>query len=193
MAGDGYLRAEWIAAHKDRYTPKQSRTIDEIILHSTDGGTADARVTARNLFAQPKEYDPKTGQYHQQSAHYIVGRDGTVVQCVLHKDIAWHANEASLYTIGIEHNARNSDSRLTWVQYYASAELVVWLCQKFGLPTNRYFIMGHSEADKTTSHSQCPQRVLDWKIYMEAVDDVLNAQAGRQKLYEMRWIDPGTT
>jgi hypothetical protein len=122
MAGNGFPGAIWIPAHPDRYTVKPSRTIDAIVLHATDGIAVDAPVTARNVFASPKEWDATQGTWHQQSAHYIVGRDGTVVQCVLHKDIAWHANAESLTTIGIEHNARETrDTTLTGIQYWKSA------------------------------------------------------------------------
>src|SRR6267154_1234403 len=103
MSGDGFPGAEWIPAHPQRYRTMTSRTIDAIVLHCTDGKAVDARQTARNAFGSPPEVDGG-GHKHSQSAHYIVGRDGAVVQCVRHKDIAWHANAESLTTIGIEHN-----------------------------------------------------------------------------------------
>jgi len=78
-----------------------------------------------------------------QAAHYIVGRDGTVVQCVRHKDIAYHAGPANEWTIGIEHNTRSGkDKKLTAAQYLKSAELVLWLCSKLGIAPNRYHISG---------------------------------------------------
>src|SRR5262249_54558153 len=152
MAGDGYPDVQWIPAHPKRFKVMESRTIDAIVLHCTDGGTADARVTARNLFACPPEIGPD-GKPRSQSSHYIVGRDGTVVQCVRHKDIAYHANLESDTTIGIEHNARDpGDKTLTDIQYWNSARLVVWLGQRLSLPMDRWYIWGHSEIDPTTTH-----------------------------------------
>jgi hypothetical protein len=84
MAGDGFPGVEWIPAHTDRYAVKHSRKIDAIVLHITDGKALDARQTARNVFASPKELGAD-GKFRQQSSHYIIGRDGTVVQCVRHK------------------------------------------------------------------------------------------------------------
>ena len=161
MSGDGFPGVEWIPANPRRFREMNSRTIDAIVLHCTDGGAVDARQTARNVFASPPEI--VNGKVHSQSAHYIIGRDGIVVQCVRHKDIAWHANAESLSTIGIEHNARaTGDTTLTGIQYWKSAELVVWLSKKLSIPIDQYYIMGHSDIDLTTTHKSCPQRVLDW-------------------------------
>lgn len=187
MAGNGFPGVEWIPAHKKRYMEKASRKIDAIVLHCTDGKAVDARQTARNVFGSPPEWDARLGQFLSQSAHYIVGRDGTVVQCVLHKDIAWHANEESVSTIGIEHNARDpGDTSLTGIQYWRSAELVVWLGKQLGLPMDRWYIWGHSEIDTTTSHATCPQRALDWDTYMLAVSEVQAEAAGRPRSRPMR-------
>jgi N-acetyl-anhydromuramyl-L-alanine amidase AmpD len=182
MSGDGFPGVEWIPAHADRYAVRNSRTIDAIVLHCTDGKAVDARQTARNVFAMPKEV-LSDGKVRAQSAHYIVGRDGTVVQCVRHKDIAYHANTENPTTIGIEHNARDpGDTTLTDIQYWKSAELVVWLGQKLGLPMDRWYIWGHSEIDPTTSHRTCPQRALDWDTYMQAIADVRAASQGQPSM-----------
>ena len=104
MSTDGFPGAIWIPAHTDRYARKDSRVIEEIVLHITEGGTDKAEITAHNAFGSPRYL--QGGKWMQQAAHYIVGRDGTVVQCVRHKDIAFHAGPANDWTIGIEHNTR---------------------------------------------------------------------------------------
>src|SRR5262245_232165 len=101
---DGYPGAVWIPAHADRYRAKSSRVIEEIVLHITEGGTDKAEVTAKNAFGIPKYLD--RGKWKVQAAHYVIGRDGTIVQCVRHKDIAHHAGTANAWSIGIEHNTR---------------------------------------------------------------------------------------
>jgi hypothetical protein len=58
MSGDGFPGVEWIPAHTDRYAVMRSRKIDAIVLHITDGKAVDARQTARNVFASPKERGP---------------------------------------------------------------------------------------------------------------------------------------
>lgn len=177
-SGDGYPGSLWIPAHPDRFTVKTSRTIEEIVLHITEGGTAKAEITARNALGGPKYL--QKGVWMAQAAHYIVGRDGTIVQCVRHKDIAHHAGPANAWTIGIEHNTRSgTDTKLTAAQYLNSAALVVWLCRQFGFPPTRNHISGHSEADPSTTHTSCPGRVLKWDKYMAAVWHVQEVAAGR--------------
>lgn len=179
MSADGFPGALWIPAHSDRYTiPRGSRTIEEIVLHITEGGTDKAEITARNAFGIPKYM--QNGKWKNQASHYIIGRNGTVVQCVRHKDIAHHAGTSNEWTIGIEHNTRaGKDDKLTAAQYLKSAELVIWLCNLFGIPKSRNFIIGHSEADPGTSHSRCPDRVLDWDTYMAAIEHHLAIGQGR--------------
>lgn len=181
MATDGFPGAIWIPAHTDRWSRRDSRTIDEIVLHITEGGTDNAEITAHNAFGGPRYL--QGGVWMQQAAHYIVGRDGTVVQCVRHKDIAFHAGTANDWTIGIEHNTRSSknnrDTKLTAAQYMKSAELVLWLCRMLGFAADRYHISGHSEVDPGTTHSSCPNRVLNWDLYMAALSDQQEIAQGR--------------
>lgn len=171
MSGNGFPGALWIPAHGDRYTVKASRVIERIVPHITEGGTAGAQVTARNAFGIKKYL--YNGVRKSQAAHYVVGRDGTVVQCDRHDDIARHAGAANATTIGIEHNTRaGKDDKLTNRQYLRSAELVVWLGMRLGIPIERRYIVGHAEADPGTSHSRCPGRVLDRDTYMAAIAHV---------------------
>lgn len=181
MSTDGFPGAIWIPAHADRYARRTSRTIDELVLHITEGGTDKAEITAHNAFGGRKYL--QGGKWMQQAAHYVVGRDGTVVQCVRHKDVAFHAGPANEWTIGIEHNTRggggSKDTKLTAAQYMKSAELVLWLCRMLGFAPDRYHISGHSEVDPGTTHSSCPNRVLNWDLYMAAISDQQEIAQGR--------------
>jgi N-acetyl-anhydromuramyl-L-alanine amidase AmpD len=179
MSGDGFPDVIWIPANPQRYFKMASRTIDAIVLHSTDGTAIDAQQTARNVFASPPEIG-SDGKPRQQSSHYIVGRDGTVVQCVRHKDVAYHVNAENPTTIGIEHNARSpQDTTLTDIQYWKSAQLVRWLCKTVGIPMDPWYIWGHSQIDPGTTHSSCPQRALNWDTYWQALNDAQAVEQGR--------------
>ncbi len=94
-----FSRSDLDPAHKDRFTRRDSRVIDEIVLHITEGGTDKAEIVAHNAFGIPRYL--QGGKWMQQASHYIVGRDGTVVQCVRHKDVAYHAGAANAWTISI--------------------------------------------------------------------------------------------
>jgi hypothetical protein len=168
-------------AHASNFrTVRTPREIRQIVIHITDGGS---RITGTiGWFQNPNQRNARNQPIHV-SAHYVVGRDGEVVQMVRNNDIAWHANAANGHSIGIEHVA-NSTRRLlpTDDEYRGSARLVAWLCCQFGLPINRTHVLGHAEADTHTTHTDCPNSVWDWDRYMAMVQeeaDALAAQSAR--------------
>lgn len=134
------------------------RTINRIVIHITDGGrNIDGPIS---WFQNPQA---------RVSAHYVVGQDGEVVQMVHHNDIAYHANSANRDSIGIEHVANVHGLMPTEAEYSASAALVNWLCNQFNLPMDRTHVLGHSEADPHTTHTDCPNSVWNWDYYMSMV------------------------
>ncbi len=141
------------------FTPMASpRTISRVVIHITDGG-ANINGTI-SWFKNPAA---------RVSAHYVVGQDGEVVQMVRHNDKAWHAGRANGDSIGIEHVANTSGLLPTSAEYCASAALVNWLCTQFSIPMDRTHILGHSEADTSTTHTACPNSVWDWDYFMGMV------------------------
>src|SRR5262249_15577939 len=112
--------SRFVPANRSNYRPpSKQRTIDQIVIHITDGGS---RIDGTISWFQ----NPKSGV----SAHYVVGQDGTIVQMVKHDDVAYHAHTANGRSIGIEHVARSPETRHdsglypTPAQYCASAMLV---------------------------------------------------------------------
>lgn len=132
-----------------------TRTIERVVIHITDGG-ANINGTI-GWFQNPSA---------KVSAHYVIGQDGEVVQMVRHNDVAWHARSANGNSIGIEHVANTRGLRPTPAQLTASAALVTWLCDQFGIAVDRTHVLGHSEADPSTTHTGCPNAVWDWAYYM---------------------------
>ncbi|MGY3264874.1 N-acetylmuramoyl-L-alanine amidase [Lysobacter sp. HA35] len=158
---------------------RRGAVIDRIVIHITAGGPNINGTIS--WFQDGERRDPNTGvQAGPSSAHYIVGRDGEVVQMVRNADTAYHASSANSRSIGIEHNA-NKPYRLnrrdlppTMEQYEASAHLVAWLASQYGIPLDREHIVGHSEATPADQHD-CPSSYWDWDTYMQCVQ--LAAQA----------------
>lgn len=122
------------------YVPADNVFIDQmipkwVVIHKTaSGGTAQ---DIANFFA----HDPKMA-----STHYVVGQDGTVVQCVAEKDGAggnccletghdpfWPTNvDLNWFTISIEHvdPASDNSTPLTGAQKQASFLLVADICKR---------------------------------------------------------------
>jgi N-acetyl-anhydromuramyl-L-alanine amidase AmpD len=153
-----------------RRVPPARRTISYIIIHIT-GGPALTEYAALSTF--------RAGP---QSAHYIVNREGRVVQAVRDEHIANHVDRMDSRTnresIGIEHvNPWDPHPRMypTDEQYQASAQLVAWLCHRYSIPvahtTTRHAagIRGHSEEAPHSGHRACPNPAWDWDRYLELV------------------------
>ena len=138
-AGDAVQRPglTWIRG-SGSYTPA-SRTppghqITTIVIHVTDGGSMLGNVWWLS------------GGHSHASAHYVIARDGEIVQLVHLSDIAWHAGnwKVNCHSIGIEHVGDTYDpAGFTTDEYKSSARLVAWLVRRYGIPVDRAHIIGH--------------------------------------------------
>ena len=163
-----YPFATSIPADSSNYHTAERQSYTLVILHVTDGH-GDPIATAK-MWQEP---------HHGSSAHFVVGQDGTVVQAVALKDIAWHAHKASYLSVGVEHCARTPGELskddpglpVSDQQYAASSKLVAWLLKAAGLPCDRKHVMGHAEADPETTHDKCPTGApgWDWTRWMTAI------------------------
>ncbi|MBE3557969.1 MAG: N-acetylmuramoyl-L-alanine amidase [Ktedonobacteraceae bacterium] len=128
-----------------------------VILHGTAGGAS--AVAIANFFKSTE------GSNNAVSSHYVVGRDGEIVQCVSERDGAWtngyisgpagtagdgygngyhdawwgHGVNPNLITVTIEHvkpSADNSD-HLTDAQKQASFRLIKHICERHGIPQRK--------------------------------------------------------
>ncbi len=151
----------------------RSMQVTTIVIHITDGQEKLERSV-----------DHLSKVNNQVSAHFVIGRDGTIVQLVKIDDTAWHAKGANSYSVGIEHCARSPKELsskdlglpVTDKQYEASAKLVSWLCTYFNLEKDRTTIQGHCELkDKDgnflSSHRDCPNRIWNWDHYMNLLGE----------------------
>jgi outer membrane protein OmpA-like peptidoglycan-associated protein len=167
---------------------QKPRTIRRIVIHITDGGSNINGTVSWFQYMLGKDGKPAVDRKEKlikASAHYIVGQDGEVVQMVRENDVAYHAGSANSDSIGIEHVARKpktfnqTDKGLSpsQTQYCSSAALVRWLCQKYRIPINRVYILGHAEADPETSHKACPNSVWNWDYFMKLVTGAFRCSA----------------
>lgn len=65
-----------------------NRKVDVIIVHSTFNNSGGEHYNIDLVLKQFKRYDV--------SAHYVIGRDGTIYQLVNEKDLSYHAGKGSL-------------------------------------------------------------------------------------------------
>jgi N-acetylmuramoyl-L-alanine amidase len=139
MAGGAdYYNAEWIPT-THYFSGRNGQRAAWIILHGTAGGSSAQEVAQWFVSNNPPT-----------STHYIIGQDGTVVQCVHESDSAWgngvlsagHASwwnpaiNPNFQTFSIEHVKPdpNNQTSLTEAQQAASFALVAYLCAKWQIP-----------------------------------------------------------
>ena len=114
--------------------------IDTIVLHYT---TTRSLSSTRDWFKNP-------GNTKRTAIHYLIGRDGTVVQMVRDSEACNHGNSQNSRSIGIEHSAALGD-KMTLKQEKASVALIQWLMQEYDIDRTR--VIGHKCAPRSTS---CP-------------------------------------
>ena len=112
-------------------TPKALRTVRAVIIHTAQcQETASAAEGVANWFMDPRA---------KVSAHYCADND-SVVQCVLERNVAWHASQANPWAIGIELAGKAEQTATQWADAYSlavldnAAQLVADICLRHDIP-----------------------------------------------------------
>jgi N-acetyl-anhydromuramyl-L-alanine amidase AmpD len=162
-------------------------TITTIVIHATDGGTLGGNV-----------WWLSAGHSHA-SAHYVISRDGSIVQLVHLSDIAWHAGnwKVNQHSIGIEHVGDTYDpAGFSNAEYTSSAKLAAWLVRRYDIPVDRAHIIGHSQVPDPndpallggSDHHTDPGPHWKWAYYLNLVRRF--AYPERYAIHVRATIDP---
>ena len=162
---------------------RQVGSIDKIVIHVTEG----AFWGSVRWLKSPRAH---------ASSHYVVSRDGKIVQLVHLSDIAWHAGNWKVNTqsVGIEHEGFTyGPGGFTNAQYHASAKLAAWIARRSLLPIDRQHFIGHAEVLAPgggrggSSHHTDPGPHWKWDYYLRLV----RRYAGVQKLSVLPVVPAG--
>jgi hypothetical protein len=155
-----------------------------IVNHKTACGSFCTATDVANSFHSPN---------FPHSTHFVVGRDGSVIQVVHLADgaagncclenghdpywdpfLATYSN-LNRCTFSIEHEDWTSDNSqpMTQAQIDASFALNLWLCQKFSIPPSH--IKGHNTLD-AISRARCPGPTYPMDQLIAYVEAHLNPQ-----------------
>lgn len=85
------------------------------------------------------------------SSHYIVGLEGEVIQCVPENEVAYHANQANNYSIGIECCHPDWNGKFNDKTYQSVIALCVDICKRYKLDPQKALIRHYDVTKK-----QCP-------------------------------------
>lgn len=167
-----YPTAAW--APSPNYSRGRREAVSLIVIHITDGQQRTDRCVER--FQQAKT---------QASPHFVVGRDGEVVQLVALGDRAWHDSDRNGVSVGIEHVARtprelgegDAGLPLTDAQLASSAALVAHLLGRLELDLDA--VVPHCSNPKS-NHRDCGRDVADggiwpWDKYRQMIKEYRNA------------------
>jgi hypothetical protein len=109
----------------NKYDGWNGNTVDQIIIHIMQGYFEGSI----SWFKNPSS---------SASAHYLISKEGEIVQMVKLENRAWHAGDHNSRSIGIEHEGFDDDYNgvgpVTEEEYQASAMLVRWLTELYNIP-----------------------------------------------------------
>ncbi|MFN3324241.1 MAG: N-acetylmuramoyl-L-alanine amidase [Bryobacteraceae bacterium] len=161
------MRIEWTPCHASNFRAGRpgGHRPEAIVLHSSP-------LPVERILASYRSPSGLT------SAHYIVGRDGAIRQCVQETDTAFHAGivlnptwpglkprvNPNFYTIAVEHECAPGER---W-PYAASAALIAGIARRWDIPIDRAHIVLHSAI---RSSRKCPDADLDLDVLLRGARD----------------------
>lgn len=104
--------------------------VNGIVVHYTANQHSSA-LDNRNYF-ENLQYTHVT----KASAHFIIGTEGEIVQCIPTAEIAYASNSRNGDTISIECCYDNDDGSFNTATYNSLVQLAAYLCARFGLTSD---------------------------------------------------------
>lgn len=103
------------------------KKVNNIVIHYTRNPGSDAEGN-RNYFESLKD-----SHITHASSHFIVGLDGTIVQCIPLTEIAYASNDRNIDTVSIECCHPKENGKFTKETYESLLRLCAYLCQAYNL------------------------------------------------------------
>lgn len=103
------------------------KKVSGIVIHYTANPKSDA-MDNRNYFENLKDTHTTYA-----SSHFIIGLDGTIIQCIPLNEIAYASNDRNVDTISIECCHKKKNGAFTDETYQSLVKLTAWLCGEYDL------------------------------------------------------------
>lgn len=147
--------------------------INGIVIHYTANPGTDAEAN-RNYFESRK--DEPDASANKVSSHYIIGLDGTIIQCIPLNELAYASNNRNSDTISIECCHPDKKGKFSNDTYKSLVHLSAWLCAKYGL--NKDSIIRHYDI----TGKMCPRYyVKNTQAWDKLKDDIWNYVLNHKK------------
>lgn len=155
---------------------KTLKKVTHIVIHWVGNPTSTA-IANRNYFESLR----KGTTY--ASAHYIIGLQGEIIQCIPENEIAYHAGVANSYSIGIENCHPNEEGKFNAATYVSLISLCANICKRYKLDPIKALIRHYDVTGKI-----CPKYYVEnpgaWQQLKEDVKKVLDIIEEDQPLVE---------
>ncbi len=141
----------YLTVHENSRPGYKLKSLNNIVVHYTGNPGTTADQNWRNF----ENNKPSA------SAHFIIGLDGEILQCMPLDEVAWAVGttEGNYTSISIECCHPDSTGKFTDATYESLVKLVSWLCNQFGLDRDK--VIRHYDYPRYTAsgmewHKQCP-------------------------------------
>lgn len=142
------------------------KKVNGVVIHYTANPGTDAEAN-RNYFEGRKDEPDESS--NKVSSHYIIGLDGTIIQCIPLNEIAYASNNRNSDTISIECCHPDETGRFSDDTYNSLVHLAAWLCGKYQL--SRDSVIRHYDV----TGKMCPLYYVDnGKAWDKLKDDIWN-------------------
>lgn len=121
----------------NKYSRPQTplKDIRGVVIHYTANPGTDAKAN-RDYFNGLPESNLTRSKPLYVSSHYVVGLDGTIIQCIPLDEIAYASNGRNEDTISIECCHPDDSGQFTEATYDSLVKLVAWLCGEYDIPSD---------------------------------------------------------
>jgi N-acetyl-anhydromuramyl-L-alanine amidase AmpD len=139
----------------------------------------------------------------QASYHYLVCKNGDIIQFVNDGDTAWSQGlinrptakiyfdnnkvNPNVYLVSISHEVTGSEP-LTELQYQSSLWLHNELINKYNIPIDRHHIIGHYELD-SVNRANDPNKNFPWNRLINDLKKIKKQTNKRQEEWKFKGID----
>ncbi len=142
-------------------TALPAENINGIVVHYT----ANPGTTAR----QNRDYFNGLAESHETyaSAHFVIGLDGEIVQCIPCNEIAYASNDRNEDTIAIECCIEDDSGKFNDKTYGSLVHLVTWLMGRYDLDTES--VIRHYDV----TGKNCPKYFVEYEdAWIQFKDDL---------------------
>ena len=182
---------------------KALKTVKAIVIHWLANPWQSA-TNCRNFFESRKD-----GKQGYGSAHYIIGLDGYITQCIPESEVAYHCgssqkdpvsgkyytdlartkfgtyaidyvnNSPNMATIGVEHCHIDNKGEMKQQTIEASVELSADLCKRYGLDPMSDILLHKDVVGWKSCHKWYVDNPNDWQAYKVLVKNKMEELNGK--------------